>query len=75
VFTGAPIPYWIALRIKSSTSPMVPNSLDGSRVVIQNPLYFRKIRDSGLGTPFFGQGETVFDSPRPAVRAVMHGTV
>ena len=45
---------------------MVPDGLDGSRVVIQNPLYFRKIRDSGSETLIFGQGEGIFDSPRPS---------
>jgi hypothetical protein len=39
-------------------------------VVVQNPLYFRKIHDSGSETPIFGQGETVFDSPRPGIMGV-----
>ncbi len=43
---------------------MVPNSLDGSGVVIQTPLYFRKIRDSSSETLILGEGEAVFDSPR-----------
>ena len=41
----------------------------GQKVVIQNPIYFRKIRDSGSETLIFGQGDTVFDSPSPGVRA------
>ncbi len=42
----------------------VLDSLDGSGVVIQNPLYFLQIRDSGLETTILGQGEGIFDSPR-----------
>lgn len=43
---------------------MVYNGPNGSRVVIQDPLYFRKIRDIGSETLISSKGEPVFDSPR-----------
>lgn len=43
---------------------MVPDGHNGSRVVIQDPLYSLRIRDIGLKSLVLVEGEPPFDSPR-----------
>ena len=53
-----------ALFATALAPALVTDGLDGSGVVIQNPLPFRKICNSGPESTIIGQGETEFNSPR-----------